>query len=135
MAARHRLRSACARDRGVLYKRPRGSKRRRPNKDARHLLSEGLLDVVECGEARALLCLSQRRLVPGRQRRLGGSGPSPGRGAADGGTAVTIFPVGWAKGRRPVPTAVYQQTIIVGGHGRYAALAHPTAYHLIPSPA
>src|SRR5262249_26874718 len=67
---------------GELSEKWVGSCERWRPKGARLLLSEGLLDVVECSQARARVGLPQRRLVSGWQRRLAGGGPSAGRGAS-----------------------------------------------------
>ena len=64
LAAGHRLRQNGGGDRGLSAARTRASFRRRQVGGARDLLPGRLLDVMECGEAGAVLCLFQRGLVP-----------------------------------------------------------------------
>ena len=79
LAARHRLWRARAQH-GRLFRQgtPEGDPRR-PRQVAGSVLSGGLLDVVERGQARALARLFQCRLVSRRHRRLVCRRPAAGR--------------------------------------------------------
>ena len=87
VAARHRLRRTRSRHARLFSARARQSIGR-PPAPARVLLPEGVLDVVERGQARAGAGLYQCRLVSGRLRRLGRGRPA-GREAGARAAAIT----------------------------------------------
>ena len=82
VAAGYRLRRAGTGHGRLFRTRSATGDRRQARSADRVLLSGKLLDVVECGETRAGARLFTRRLVPGRDRRLGRARPAAGRAHA-----------------------------------------------------